>query len=118
MQDSHYEDALARQLAMNRKTWLALKEHGIAEGAKLRLDFSYNAPNREAAEKLVSLFRGKKDYEVAARSSGSFIRRKWYVEGRTHEIALSPEILDQWVTWMVTAGKGQRCEFDGWGTSL
>jgi hypothetical protein len=29
--------------------------------------------------------------------------------------AVSLEILDQWVTWMVTAGKEHDCDFDGWG---
>ena len=31
---------------------------------------------------------------------------------------ISPEILDQWVDWMVAAGLERDCEFDGWGTQV
>jgi len=118
MQDSHYEDILATQLAMNRQTWAALQKHGVTTESKLRLDFSYNAESRETAERLCALLREQTDYEVSVESSGSFLRRKWRVEGRTLETAVSPEVLDQWVTWMVTAGKERSCDFDGWGTSV
>jgi hypothetical protein len=49
---------------------------------------------------------------------GSFFHRKWRVEGNTQTTAVSLEILDQWVTWMVTAGKERGCDFDGWGTQI
>jgi len=118
MQDQHYEDILGKQLAMNRQTWAALQKHGVAEGRQLRLDFSYNAPNREAADRLCALLRGQTDYEVEVESGGSSLRRKWWVEGRTQNTAVSPAVLDQWVTWMVNAGKEQSCDFDGWGTPV
>jgi len=50
MQDAHYETILAKQLAMNRQTWAALQKHGVTAENTLRLDFSYNAASREAAE--------------------------------------------------------------------
>jgi Regulator of ribonuclease activity B len=115
---THDEDILGKQLAMNRQTWAALQRHGVTAESKLRLDFSYNATSREAANSLCSLLREQKEYEVEIESSGSFLRRKWRVEGRTQETAVSPEILDHWVTWMVTAGKQHSCDFDGWGTSV
>jgi hypothetical protein len=118
MEDTHYEDILGKQLAMNRQTWAALQKHGVAEGRQLRLDFSYNAPNRVAADTLCVLLRGQTDYEVEVESGGSFLRRKWRVEGRTHNTAVSPALLDQWVTWMVNAGKEQSCDFDGWGARV
>lgn len=101
MQDAHYETILAKQLAMNRHTWAALQKHGVTAESTLRLDFSYNAASRKAAESLCALVREQSDYEVNVESSGSFLRRKWRVEGKTRETAVSPEILDQWVTWMV-----------------
>ena len=42
----------------------------------------------------------------------------WVVSGRTQKTAVSKEILDQWVEWMVAAGFDHQCEFDGWGTSV
>jgi hypothetical protein len=118
MQDAHYETILAKQLAMNRQTWAALQKHGVTTESKLRLDFSYNSASRKDAESLCALLREQTDYEVNVESSGSFLRRKWQVEGRTQETAVSAEILDQWVTWMVIAGKERTCDFDGWGTSV
>ena len=118
MQDIHYESILAKQLTMNRQTWAALQKHGVTAESTLCLDFSYNAASREAAENLCVLLREQTDYEVNVESSGSFLRRKWRVEGRTKETAVSPEILDKWVRWMVIAGKERSCDFDGWGTSV
>ncbi|MFO0913574.1 MAG: ribonuclease E inhibitor RraB [Pirellulales bacterium] len=103
---------------MNRQTWAILQQHGVTEQTQLRLDFSYNAPNRQAAETLVSLIREQTDYDVRVESSGWFFRRQWRVEGTTQQTAVSAEILDQWVVWMVTAGTERACEFDGWGTSV
>jgi len=118
MSDTHYEEILAKQLAMNRETWAALQKHGITEQSQLRLDFSYNAPSRDAAETMRALIQNQTDYEVRVESDGSFLRRKWRVEGTTQKTAISLKILDQWVTWMVTAGKERACDFDGWGTSV
>jgi hypothetical protein len=109
---------LAKQLVMNRQTWEALKRHGVTEQSQLQLDFSYNAPSREAADAMAALIREQTDYAVRVESSGSFLQRKSRVEGTTQQTAVSLEILDQWVKWMVVAGKERACAFDGWGTSV
>ena len=88
--------------------------HGAEQA---RLHFSYNAPNRKAAEGLRSLLQEQTDFEVRVDSDGSFFRRRWRVEGTTQRTAISPAILDQWVAWMVSAGEEISCEFEGWGTS-
>jgi hypothetical protein len=116
--EPHYEDILTKQLALNRQTWAALQQPGVREESRLGLDFSYNAPSREAAEKLRFLLQKETDYDVKVESSGSFLHRRWRVEGTTQETAVSPAILDQWVTWMVTAGQERACDFDGWGTAI
>lgn len=77
MPDTHYEDILDKQLAMNRKTWAALQKLGVTEESKLRLDFSY-APS-EAANSMRALFEEETDYEVSVESDGSFLRRRWRV---------------------------------------
>jgi len=118
MADLHYENILAKQLAMNRQTWAALQTHEVTEESRLRLDFSFNAPNREAAAGLCALLQEQTDYEVKVESDGSFLHRRWRVEGKTQATAFSPAILDQWVTWMVSAGKEHSCDFDGWGTEV
>jgi hypothetical protein len=118
MQNTHYDELLARQLVMNRQTWIALQEHGATEQTELRLDFSYNASNRESADALCAFLRDETDYEIRIESGGSLLRRKWRVEGTTQATKVSPAILDEWVTWMVIAGKEKACDFDGWGTSV
>jgi hypothetical protein len=118
MPDTHYEHILEQQIKMNRETWDALLRHGLTEQSQVRLDFSYNASNSKAADALRALLLEQTDYDVRVESGGSFLGRKWRVEGRTQETTISPAILDEWVAWMVTAGKETACDFDGWGTSV
>ena len=113
---SHYNAILAQQLVMNRKTWALLQQHGVTEQSQVRLDFSFEAPTREAAEKLRTLLQEQTDYDVRVESKRAFLRRRWRLEGTTQKTNISQEIIDQWVTWMVIAGKEQSCDFDGWGT--
>jgi hypothetical protein len=116
--DARYEEILAKQLAMNRATWTALQKHGVTEQTQLCLDFSYDAPSRDAADALCALIREQTDYDVRVESQSSLLRRKCRVEGTTQKTSISPEVLDQWVTWMVAAGRERACAFDGWGTSV
>ena len=119
MPDStNYESALAHQLAMNKETWAALQQHGLTDQSKVRLDFTYLAPSRDAANALEQFLRDDSDYDLSVQSQGSFFRKTWTVTGTTQETAVFPEVLDQWVTWMVAAGRQHQCKFDGWGTSV
>lgn len=118
MRADRYNEILAKQLTLNQQSWVALEGRGVTPQTLLRLDFSYNADSRAAAEALTSLMKDQTDYDVRMVVSGSIFRRNWRVEGTTQKTALSLEILDQWVTWMVTAGKECTCDFDGWGTDI
>jgi hypothetical protein len=102
---------------MNRHTWAALQAYGVTEESKLRLDFCYNAPGRDAAGALCTLLQEQTDYDARVESAGPFFRRKWRVAGTTQPTSVSLEILNQWVTWMVATGKEHECDFDGWGTT-
>jgi hypothetical protein len=105
------EDVLARQLAMNQQTWTALQAHGVTEETELRLDFTYKATGLDKADELGGFLRVETDYEVRTDDTS--------VSGTTQATAVSPGVLDQWVTWMVLAGHEHgRCEFDGWGTAV
>jgi hypothetical protein len=72
MREAHYENILAKQLAMNRQTWAALQQHGVTEEIMLRLDFSYNPSSREAAEKLRFLLQEETDYELELSQAAHF----------------------------------------------
>jgi hypothetical protein len=84
----------------------------------VRLDFAFRAPNESAALGLKELLQDQTDYSVTVQSGGSPLKREWTVAGSTQLTTLSPEILDQWVDWMVAAGLVRDCEFDGWGTAI
>jgi len=115
---AHYEEILAKQIAMNRSTWDSLQKHGITEESQVELEFSYNAPSQKSADGMCALIKEQTDYDARTVSSGLFFNRKWRVEGHTQQTAVSAAILDQWVTWMVAAGRERGCDFDGWGTSV
>ena len=107
---------LELQLAMNVQTWNVLRQHGVTEQTDLRLDFSYDAPTRAAADKLVKLLRDETDYTVAEPSPSD---TGYLVSGTTQETQVSLDILNQWVEWMHAAGRqSDGCEFDGWGAQV
>jgi hypothetical protein len=112
------QDALRHQLAMNPRTWAALNEHGVDESTELRLDFFYVSPGQTEAEALGEFLRRETDYEVSVHNikKGMLLKKQWIVTGSTQPTAVSLDILDQWVSWMVVAGADNgACEFDGWG---
>jgi hypothetical protein len=117
-QDDRYRTLLGRHLAMNQPTWQRLQELGVTPSTSLRLDFSYRAPDRKSAEALRDLLTDQTDYDVDLSSSGPLLSTNWTVQGTTQSTTISPEILDQWVDWMVSAGLERGCEFDGWGTQI
>jgi hypothetical protein len=105
------EDVLQRQLAMNRETWAELQRHGVTEDTQLRLDFAYEAPDRDSADTLASFLQNETDYDVQADAVS--------LAGSTQETTISEEILNEWVRWMVVAGfENGRCKFDGWGAAV
>jgi hypothetical protein len=116
--NARYRELIAKQLAMNKQTWRALQGHGITPDSEVRLDFAFRAPTEPAAQGLKELLQDQTDYSVTIQSGGSLLRREWTVAGSTQLTKISPEILDQWVDWMVTAGLERDCEFDGWGTEI
>jgi hypothetical protein len=107
---------LERQLAMNVQTWNVLRQHGVTEQTDLRLDFSYEAPTRAAADKLVKLLQDETDYALAEPTPAG---TGYLVSGTTRETQVSLDILNQWVDWMHAAGRqSDGCEFDGWGAQV
>jgi hypothetical protein len=111
-----YEAIIREQLTMNEQTWKMLLDRGVTEQTRLKLDFSFDAPNESAAESLVALIKSETDYDLLPPESAG---GTWSVSGSTQLTSISLEILNQWVMWMVMAGKrGGGCFFDGWGTEI
>jgi len=113
--DERYRSLLSSHLTWNEQTWGRLQELGVTEATELELDFFYIAPSESEARALEQVLAEETDYRilVSAGDSGS-----WSVSGSTMPTAVSQEILDQWVKWMITAGLHQDCDFDGWGAQV
>lgn len=111
------DPGLEHQLSMNRVTWEKLREHGLEDGRELSLDFFFFAPGEDDARALASYLEAETDYEVEVSSAkaGLLSRRQWVVGGSTRPTPVTLDVLDEWVTWMVAAGRAHGCEFDGWG---
>ena len=114
------DPVLEHQLSMNRATWSALGEHGVKDGTELSLDFFFFAPGENEARALATYIAAETDYQVEASSAkaGLLSKRQWAVNGSTRPTAVSLDVLDEWVTWMVAAGRAHGCEFDGWGAAV
>ena len=115
------EAVLTNQLRLNPQTWKAMADHGVTDETLLRLDFAYAAPGEKEANELAAFLQSETDYTVTASSSkkGALSRKVWSVVGSTNETAVSLDVLNEWVRWMVLAGnENGQCEFDGWGAQL
>lgn len=111
-----YEQILDLQLRQNPEIWARFQEQGLDE-VELRLGFVYLAPGEQEAQQLAGFLRGETDYEVEVRRQRmpKLDEPEWLVIGATRPTAVTLELLNEWVEWMIAAGavKGP-CAFDGW----
>lgn len=115
--EDSYARNLKEQLAMKAEAWQALLRNGLKPDTQLRLDFFFHSPDEKKAKGLKELLE-EYDYEVSITEGEPISECNWQVSGRTVSTTLSLEIIDQWVKWMIAAGKEYDSEFDGWGTSV
>lgn len=112
--NERYQSRLAHQLAMNKETWSALLRNGFQPEVEVQLEFAYDGPSEESLTALKRTLEAETDYEVTLAESDGGAR--WV--GAAQKTTISPDILDQWVDWMITVGLRQDCIFDGWGTEI
>ncbi|MEA2190308.1 MAG: hypothetical protein QOI73_429 [Solirubrobacteraceae bacterium] len=116
-----YEQLLALALERNPGIWEDLRTSGMTDDSELRLAFLYVAPGEAEADDLAAFLRAETDYEVRPHSQreGRVAGRDWFVAGVTRPAALTLEIVDAWVEWMIAAGAAHGpCAFDGWAGHL
>lgn len=109
---------IVEQQDMSVETLERLRAHGVVENVTLlRLDFQFDAAGQSEAEELADFLGQSTDYDVdVTRGPRKGLRRGWIVGGHTQQTPVSPEILDDWIRWMVMAGAEHgECRFDGWG---
>ena len=103
---------------LNKNTWRTLQENGLTSDQKVELDFFYYCTDNKGANLLKQFLESETDYQVSVRREPDGSENGWSVVGKTQKTAISPEILDEWVEWMILAGEEFKCEFDGWGTEV
>jgi hypothetical protein len=117
--DERFQRLLAQQLEMNPRTWSALEQRGVGARTLLVIEFSFTAPGRRAARELVKVLGERTNFSAQVVAEGPRLRRHWRVVGHTQPSTASVEMLNDWVTFMVTLGAQHgACRFDGWGVSV
>jgi hypothetical protein len=117
--DDRFKRLLAQQLEMNPRTWTALEARGVDAKTLLVIDFAFTAPGKQEARHLVEVLRQRTSFACEVVAAGSRLKRHWRVVGHTKPSTASVEMLNDWVTFMVTLGaKHGGCRFDGWGVKV
>jgi hypothetical protein len=117
--DDRFRRLLERQLEMNPRTWAALEERGVGEKTLLAIEFSFSAPGKQEAARLVEVLGQRTNFKAQVLTEGPLFKRRWRVVGHTQPATASVEMLNDWVTFMVTLGaKNGECRFDGWGVKV
>jgi hypothetical protein len=117
--DERFQRLLAQQLEMNPRTWSALEQRGIDARTPLVIEFSFTAPGRRQARQLVEALRERTNFAAEVVAEGPLLRRHRRVVGHTRPSTASVEMLNDWVTFMVTLGaRNGACRFDGWGVKV
>ena len=94
----------------------ALQDAGVTEQTELRLDFFYESAGSTGDAQLADLLRRETDYDVQIQDGG---KKGYGVTGTTQPTAVDLTTLNEWVTWMVRAGRENgNCKFDGWGAAV
>jgi hypothetical protein len=118
-EEDRFKRLLEQQLAMNPRTWAALNEKGVDEQTLIVIEFSFTAPDKNAARYLEKVLKARTNFVTELLSEGSRLKRHWRLVGHTQPSTASIEMLNDWVTFMVTLGaKNGGCRFDGWGVKV
>jgi hypothetical protein len=119
MTEDRFHRLLAQQLEMNPKTWSALEQRGVDTQTPLVIEYSFTAPGKRPARDLVKVLRQRTNFTAEVIAEGPRLKRHWRVVGHTQPATASVEMLNDWVTFMVTLGaKNGGCRFDGWGVKV
>ena len=112
------QELISYHQALNKRTWRTLQENSLTSDQEVELDFFYYCTDNKGANLLKHFLESETDYQVSVRPAPDGSEKEWSVVGKTQKTAISPEILDEWVEWMILAGEEFKCEFDGWGTEV
>ena len=107
-----------RQIQLSNATLAALLRVGLTDERPVQLDFFFNARDEASARALIAHLAENDCLDLKLERSGSFLSRKFGVSGKSQPTVVTPEILAQWIPWMVVKGITRNCDFDGWGAEV
>jgi hypothetical protein len=118
-ENDRFKRLLAEQLKMNPRTWAALVERGVDELSLIVIEFSFTAPGKRQANKLLEALGKRTSFDARLLREGTLFKRHWRVIGHTKPSTASVAMLNDWVTFMVALGaETGECRFDGWGVRI
>ena len=115
MTEKQQQENLESQLSMTPQTIEQLREYGVDDSKKLKLEFFFFTNTSDKAKELNRLL-SEKGYDSSFGVSASDTKQQ-VITGWTTPILMTLEDVLNWTTEMCEMGKATDCEFDGWGTN-
>jgi regulator of RNase E activity RraB len=113
--ESQHNENLESQLSMSPQTVEQLREYGVKEDSKLKLEYFFYTNDSHKAEKLsneLSSIGYKSEFGTSADDKKLFIITGW-----SSPITMATQTVIEWTKKMCDLGFCNDCEFDGWGTN-
>jgi hypothetical protein len=111
-----FEQILANQSAGTPATLGVLRENGVDENAKLRIEYFFYSNSADKAAALADSLRSMGYTSEAGPSAHD--KKVYLINGWTRPLAMKETELLSWTETMCRLGLSYDCEFDGWGTLL
>ena len=112
--ETSYRKNKDNQVNMTPQTIKQLREYGVTESEKLKLEYFFYTNNIDKARNLAVEFQ-KMNYTVKyGKSSGD--KKLFVITGWTNKMAIADSVIIDWTKQMCDLGYEFDCEFDGWGT--
>lgn len=113
--DNEYRKNLAAQLNLSPQTVAQLREYGVTENTKLKLEYFFYT---DKPEKAVSLAQSLENLGYSVEYGESVNDNKLQIiTGWTAPITVETGIVLEWTEYMCKLGYEYDCDFDGWGTN-
>lgn len=113
--EQEYIFNLEIQTKMSPKTLEQLRDLGVDDFKKLKLEFFFYTDKEENAKKLTSELEDE-GYEVSYGPSASD-KKLLVITGWTKPMQMDENTVREWTRDMCSVGYEHDCQFDGWGTS-
>ena len=113
LEKNSFNAELPDEQAMNRHSWLMMVENGYTPDQNIQLDFVFVTEERSDATRFQA-FLEELDCKVKVVNNDD----EFEISGKTPEMKLTFEGLNEWTEQMVERGLKYDCTFDGWTTPL